>query len=137
MTSRSVNAEAGSRRDNVGLNWLGVMFVKVAWFVDNARIRLLGNIITCLLFLMLAGGIAGGVLGAARVTEIKQLWRTFDSGSASQQGIFGDLREVLDSTSLSEHWRHLTETPNDARVQASAQAVLPRARTSHGVPRRG
>lgn len=128
MTSHSVNALARPSRDGAELNRLGSMFVKAAWFVDNARIRLLGNIITCLLFLMLAGGIVGGVLGGARVTEIRELWRTFDSGSASQQGIFGDIREVLDSTSLSEHWRHLTEAPNDQQVQARAQAVLVQAR---------
>jgi methyl-accepting chemotaxis protein len=128
MTSQSVNALARTGGNSAELNRLGSMFVKAAWLVDNARIRLLGNIITCLLFLMLAGGIAGGVLGAARVAEIKELWRNFDSGSASQQGIFGELREVLGSASLSEHWRHLTEAPSDPHVQATAQAALLRAR---------
>ncbi|MEI6558686.1 MAG: HAMP domain-containing methyl-accepting chemotaxis protein [Rhodospirillaceae bacterium] len=122
----SARAETGAIGSD--LNGFGRMVAKALWFVKNARIRLLGTLISGLLLLMLVAGVAGGVLGGVRVAEISELWRSFDTGAASQQAVASELREVLASAALAGHRRRLIEAPGDAQVQAAAQAVLVRAR---------
>ncbi len=73
-------------------NALGNAILGAVWFINNVKIRRAGTIISGLMLVMLAVGVASGVWSAAKVSNIGDHWRSFDIGAASKRSLMDQIR---------------------------------------------
>ncbi len=101
-------------------NALGKVIIGAAWFINNIKIRLVGIIISGLMFTMLALGIASGVWSGAKVANIAAHWGRFDTGGASKQALMDQIRSRLGYGGLLLQIKMIAARNGDAATAISA-----------------
>ncbi len=101
---------------NPDLNAFGRVFAYMRWYIDNARISIVGRLVTLMLLLILGVTLYSSMTGVSHLREVREFWNHFDVGTNSIYDLGRKLESGMGSGSLYMEVARLIANPSQERI---------------------